>query len=539
MIRCATFSLFVALSALLTTTTQAYDGLLPSDAGDPNIPDLIYNPGTGEVILDVDGSGIIGYVLKNLSNAFAGVSHTPILGGLATSLDFEVSEASFASPVGANSIGSVFPTGLNLSGLTALLSTNSVSRGLGLPNVPFELFLATPAPAADVGSNASFSTGSNLDILNIDFGTVAFGDSVTPVSFDIANLVSPGTTANLDLTSISGTGDSGTLTTDLTTFSNLAAGLSLDFDAMIDTSVSGTFGASYDLSFTDVLGTNQTLTLNLSGVVDLPPFASNASFSTGSDQDVLNIDFGTVTQYDSVAPIDFDIANLAGAGTTAALELVSVTGSGDTARLLNDLAPFTDLAAGSSLNFDALFDAVVPGDFNATYQLNFTDVLGTNQTLTLNISGEVEELILPPPPIPSLRYDPSSGEVVLIPNGGSIIAYGLKNLTNSFLPGNHITVLAGVATSLPSEIAEAAFAPLTSAVSIGNIFPLGLDLAGLTALLSEQFVHQGLGQPVEQFNLTIYDEGFFFRASSSRPRAFDLRDGRDWSVRSRLLRLAT
>lgn len=119
------------------------DLLAPSGAGDPTIPDLIYHSDTGEVELDVDASSIIGYVLKNNTNSFLGANHTPFLGGVATSISSEISEAAFSSPVGVNSIGLVFPSGMDLAGLTALLSENSVSRSFGSQLVPFDLVVLT------------------------------------------------------------------------------------------------------------------------------------------------------------------------------------------------------------------------------------------------------------------------------------------------------------------------------------------------------------------------------------------------------------
>jgi len=116
--------------------------LAPAAAGDPAIPDLIYNPATGEVILDVDGSSIIGYSLKS-AGAFLAGGHTPILGGVSTSLPTELAEAALSSNDG--SIGLVFPTGLDLAGLSALLTENTVSTGLGAPLVPFDLVVLGPA----------------------------------------------------------------------------------------------------------------------------------------------------------------------------------------------------------------------------------------------------------------------------------------------------------------------------------------------------------------------------------------------------------
>lgn len=99
--------------------------------------------------LDVDGSGIIGCTLKTTDSFLSG-GHTPILGGVSTSVSTELAEAAFASPSGQNSIGFVFPTGLALSGVNALLSTNEVSRSLGSPIVPFDVVVvggpAVPEP---------------------------------------------------------------------------------------------------------------------------------------------------------------------------------------------------------------------------------------------------------------------------------------------------------------------------------------------------------------------------------------------------------
>ena len=120
-------------------------GLVAAEAGDANIPDLIYNALTGEATLDVDGSGIIGYVLKNGSNSFAFGNHSQILAGVKTSVAGELSEAAFASSVGANSIGNVFPIGMDLASLTAYLTVNDVSRSLGAPVVPFDLVVLGPA----------------------------------------------------------------------------------------------------------------------------------------------------------------------------------------------------------------------------------------------------------------------------------------------------------------------------------------------------------------------------------------------------------
>jgi len=129
------------------TGLAAGDSLMaPAATGDPSVPDLIYNPTTGEVILDPDGAGIIGYSLKNGTNSFHGASHTPVLGGVSTSLSSELAEAALSSLGSPQSIGFVLPIGLDLAGLHALFTTNEVSRALGAPLVPFDLVVLTAVP---------------------------------------------------------------------------------------------------------------------------------------------------------------------------------------------------------------------------------------------------------------------------------------------------------------------------------------------------------------------------------------------------------
>ncbi|REJ69816.1 MAG: hypothetical protein DWQ31_03280 [Planctomycetota bacterium] len=130
----------------------------PAEAGDPSIPDLIYDAATGEVTLDADGSSIIGYSLQNASNSFLPAGHTPILAGVTTALTSQLEEAALAP--GSGSIGLVFPTGLNLAGLQSLLTVNQVSRSLGAPLVPFDLIIvggaAVPEPSTYVLSLGAF-----------------------------------------------------------------------------------------------------------------------------------------------------------------------------------------------------------------------------------------------------------------------------------------------------------------------------------------------------------------------------------------------
>jgi hypothetical protein len=123
-------------------------------------------------------------------------------------------------------------------------------------------------------ANGSFG---DTDSLVIDFGDVAEDSIVAPVAFAITNLGAASETAGLDLDSISGSGDTSVLTTDLAGFTNLGVGGLANFLALIDTAEAGTYEAEYLLTLSDAngIGVGQAdnyLTLTLRGhVIAAPP----------------------------------------------------------------------------------------------------------------------------------------------------------------------------------------------------------------------------------------------------------------------------
>jgi endonuclease I len=137
---------------------------------------------------------------------------------------------------------------------------------------------------------------------------------------------------------------------------------------------------------------NDVITANLS-ILD----HANPSFSLASDVNSLSLDFGTVTLGSSVTGLSFSLANLAAtAGFTAGLDLDSIVGNGDTARLATNLATFggaSPLAATQSMSFQATLDSSTLGAFSASYTLNFSDenLVGAAAlgSLTLNLTGQV------------------------------------------------------------------------------------------------------------------------------------------------------
>jgi hypothetical protein len=108
----------------------------------------------------------------------------------------------------------------------------------------------------------------------------------------------------------------------------------------------------------------------------------------------LTLDFGTVQQGSTVAPLYFSIFNLASTDRVA-LDLDSILGSGDITKLTTDLATFTALTQGGGQLFQASFDTSTLGAFSATYTLSLSDAdVGApasrfSYTMTLNLKGKV------------------------------------------------------------------------------------------------------------------------------------------------------
>jgi len=430
-------------------------------------------------------------------------------------------------------------------------------------------FIQANAPGAifgsgtpDTPSNASFSDSIDQDVLNIDFGFVAYNSAEGPVDFDITNLPIGGSIAPLDLLSIAGSGDTATLTTDLAPFADLLSGFSNSFSAMIDSSTLGDFSATYDLSFTDELGTDQTLTLNLSGLVstDDPTIPDLVYDAATGDVYLDPRDAGAIMGYVLQSDGDFNPANftpvLGGVSTSTVNELSEANLSAITTPMgigavmapglsLDDVYDtLTNRDVSTALGqpvvtFDvvmacALGDADCDGDVDISGDIlpAFSNFTGPGSFGAARSAGDVEAhpfgdgdvdvtdillmfgeftgpldgtgLLAPAaagdPAIPDLIYDPVTGEVILDADGASIIGYSLKS-AGGFLAGGHTPILGGVATSLASELAEAALS--SSDGSIGFVFPVGLDLAGLLALLTENTVSTGLGAPLVPFDLVV------------------------------------
>ncbi|MBQ5949729.1 choice-of-anchor E domain-containing protein [Massilia sp. ST3] len=124
---------------------------------------------------------------------------------------------------------------------------------------------------------------------------------------------------------------------------------------------------------------------------------------------VMNLNFGSVYQGDTVADLVFFIHNLA--GDRVGLTMTGISESGDSSnRFTTNVANFGTLAAGASYNYGASFLTDMIGSFGAIYEFTFADAapdgafatstLGSGYKLTLNLSGSVVERPADPADVP-------------------------------------------------------------------------------------------------------------------------------------------
>ncbi len=135
------------------------------------------------------------------------------------------------------------PAGSTIGGTYFLGSTNEFGTLTG--SAATVAFTGTVIDAAV----ASFASGSTSTSLLLDFGSQNQFSSVSPLLFSLFNLEqTAGFTADLALYEIDyGLATSPELTTNLTTFFDLAAGLSNPFSASLSTLTTGTFENTYTL----------------------------------------------------------------------------------------------------------------------------------------------------------------------------------------------------------------------------------------------------------------------------------------------------
>jgi hypothetical protein len=192
-------------------------------------------------------------------------------------LDYSITGAGNLTGSDVSTVAALSPgvaKNMLLSTATPGVSTGTVnanSTSVGVANGTFTQGVSTTVLSH---AHPSFDSAANTASITLNFGIRALGFTAPQQSFAVQNRPdAPGFTAGLDLDSVTGTGATGTLTTNSATFANLAAGGSTAFNASMNTGTVGVFNASYALATSDqnLPGAISTgsLSLNLTGRVAL------------------------------------------------------------------------------------------------------------------------------------------------------------------------------------------------------------------------------------------------------------------------------
>jgi len=263
------------------------------------------NPPTGASALTIN----LGRVIKNAPVPPAQSVTLNKVGGNPTTYAIAQSGSAVTSTVGPRQ---TFVGGPNSRSIDCGLSTTTVTAGLKTGAITID---NTDVSSAGTGfgsadgndiatvnlsvvehANASFTTPADQNALTLDFGTVAVGSGPHVLNFSIYNLDAvPGFTANLDLDSIFGTGDTSILTTTLSPSANLPGGASLGYAATVNTTTPGTFGAVYTIVNSDenIAGAANGVSLVLTLLAVVEPPTCNAT-----DVDCSGIvDVGDITAF--------------------------------------------------------------------------------------------------------------------------------------------------------------------------------------------------------------------------------------------------
>jgi endonuclease I len=242
------------------------------------------------------GSVLVGSSLSTSSVAFNKTGADPTTFNISAGGNAVIttsSVGSFSKPVVGVGQGIDFGTqsgtmtvGLNASTSTAGLKSGTLTvhnsdlttSGLGHGSGDADDAVNISASVLD-HSNGSFDGSSDANSLTINFGRIGQNSgagNVHDIGFNLYNLESTaGFTAGLALNTITPSGNAGSqaaISTNLATFSNLAAGSHSGFDADINTSNLGAFSVTYTLGVSDQVlpgaTSNAPLTLTVIGTVN-------------------------------------------------------------------------------------------------------------------------------------------------------------------------------------------------------------------------------------------------------------------------------
>jgi len=138
------------------------------------------------------------------------------------------------------------------SGTVIVDNTDLTSAGAGKGSADADDTITVQAEAVD-HSNGSFSTPADTNAVIVDFGSVPQNSAVSPANVSLWNLVSPnGSTADLDVDSVIGSGNTSVVAITLGTSAGLDAGQARNFTATVNTAnAPGFYESSYSVTVSD------------------------------------------------------------------------------------------------------------------------------------------------------------------------------------------------------------------------------------------------------------------------------------------------
>jgi autotransporter-associated beta strand protein len=198
------------------------------------------------------------------------------------------------------------------------------------------------------------------------------------------------------------------------------------------------------------------------------------SFAAGSTVSSLDINFGTLTQGSGTSSQAFGVFNRAGSlgtGWTARLDLDSVTPTVPAAVFATTLAPFGNLASGSSRSYAMSMLTTTSGSFAGTYSLAVSDEDlpgATARTMTITVRGSV---VTP------------ANAVLNVPSGSQTqLAVGFAAITGTAAvtkTGTGTVVMGGSNTFTGPTTVQQGTLTLTATQSLGGSSSIGVA-AGAT-----------------------------------------------------------
>ncbi len=158
----------------------------------------------------------------------------------------EVSQYQFGAARNAQSLShSVSFTGSSFgpfSGTLTVDTTELTTAGTGFGSGDGDDAVTFSGTAID-HALASLDDLTTASAITIDFGTLELGENATPAEFSVWNIAPELFSANLDIDSVSITGDTGVFSTDLAAQAGILPGTAADFSVQFDTQALGGFEA--------------------------------------------------------------------------------------------------------------------------------------------------------------------------------------------------------------------------------------------------------------------------------------------------------